>query len=219
MATDFFIPRDTQKAIVDVLEQVPEACEELAVTITRQDRIGTPGPRVSRGEEAQPMPVNLEASDVAVEVLHATLVSWTRHVCESRAVEYEGGTSTPAVAQWLSRNVVSLAMTEGSEEAYDEIRHAVGQAWRAVDSRPERKRYIDEDSLDEAASLELNMRGVAAAAAEMGGEFADLTYDRVRYLRRRGLIEPVSVHQETGMELFRLGDAMAAHLTKRKKAA
>ncbi|WP_072689305.1 hypothetical protein [Rhodococcus marinonascens] len=128
-----FLTRAEIRQLVTMLQEIPELVEDLAITITRQDRIvAKGGPKLSRGSDEQPLVFNVNASEVADD-LHGTLVGWVRHVCESRAMAYEGHVSTLSLARWLDRHVISLAMTEGSEEALDEISYAMRRARRAMD--------------------------------------------------------------------------------------
>ncbi|MFD7046017.1 hypothetical protein [Rhodococcus jostii] len=127
-----FLSRAEIRKLVALLRETPELVDELAVTITRQDRIGTPGSAGKNRGEEQPLPFNVTAAEAADD-LHTTLVAWVRHVCESRRVDYDGRDGTLGVARWLDRNVIALAMTEGSGEALDEIQYAMRRARWATD--------------------------------------------------------------------------------------
>jgi hypothetical protein len=131
----FYLQREDQLALVGWLRKMFVLSEELAITITRQDRVGGGDPRVSMGEREQPLPFNAHASEVADD-LNATLVAWARHVCEHRGVAYNGKPGVLGLARWLDRNIIALALTPGSEEALDEISDAIRRAQRALDRPP-----------------------------------------------------------------------------------
>lgn len=134
----FFLDRDSQARLVTLLREVPGLVEDLSVTLTRQSRMGISGAKLHARKDAQPLPYDINASEVADD-LHNTLTAWARHVCEYRGIEYRGGVGTVSVARWLAEHVESLAMTEGSEEALDEVAYAMGRAREATDCRPDRE--------------------------------------------------------------------------------
>lgn len=109
---------------------------ELTTTFSRQDRTTSPGQRV-RGKGETPLPYNATAGDV-IWAMHNTLTTWARVLCESRGIEYAGADTGPAVARWLSDNVVSIAASEFSAECLDEIDHIVKTARRTINNPPGR---------------------------------------------------------------------------------
>jgi hypothetical protein len=138
-STDMFLCWDCCKTLKKRLDAAAWIADEIEVTLTRQDRIGETGARIGRATE-QPLPFHLAASETAW-VLRNTLTTWTRELCETRSLKYDGETSTRGVAQWLSRNVVAIALSEGASEAFDEIDAAVKAAHRVID-RPPGRLYI-----------------------------------------------------------------------------
>ncbi|MFD7045791.1 hypothetical protein [Rhodococcus jostii] len=204
-----FLSRAEIRKLGALLREMPELVEELAVTITRQDRIGTPGSAGKRRGEEQPLPFNVTASEAADD-LHTTLVAWVRHVCESRRVDYDGRDGTLGVARWLDRNVIALAMTEGSGEALDEIRYAMRRARWATDRRPEDSTWVDPELVNEArsaigtaADLEKILRGMGDAA---------LTRKRITYLDRVGELKRIALAD--GTTVFEVGDVLDAHVRR-----
>ncbi|MFC9769103.1 hypothetical protein [Rhodococcus jostii] len=195
-----FLSREEIKKLVALLREMPELVEELAVTITRQDRIGTPGSAGKRRGEEQPLPFNATAAEAADD-LHTTLVAWVRHVCESRRVDYDGRDGTLGVARWLDRNIIALAMTEGSGEALDEIQYAMRRArWATDRPRAEDATISDPDRVDEARAT-----AVSAAQAERMMErlgHPPLKAATVRKWAERGKLEPVDGGR------YRLGDIL-----------
>lgn len=160
-----FIPRHELDELAKQLESVPALAIDLQITTTRQDCIGEREAGQPRRDRVQPLPFREHSSD-AFEVLHSTLGAWVRHVCEERGVtfmpvgythwhgEFVGplrpterrvppgyNANTPAaLSRWLIAHLVSLAMTEGCEEAPDEIAHAIKCARRTIDL-PNRKAF------------------------------------------------------------------------------
>ena len=128
----FYVSTAEQRTLVSILRRIPELVEELAITTSRQDRVARGGVKVRNGSGEQPLPVHTGAASAAHE-LRNELATWARLVCESRGIDYEGTDSILGLARWLDTHVVALAMTEGSEEALDSIRVAVGRCWRVID--------------------------------------------------------------------------------------
>jgi len=219
---DYYLPRDQQEQLANLLypnhtapadiiaASIPSLLEDLAVAITRQDRMGS-GMRVRSGSDEQPLPVDMDAVAAADE-LHNELLGWVNLVREQRNLAYTGGNSTLEFARWLKRWMVALAMSEGAEDALTSIRRAVRDARRAVD-RPTERTLPEPDAhkVAEADRMVLGVRGIATLAKEMGGKFAGLTMRRVRYLAgEANMVEPVHV---AGVEkLYRVGDVRRAHI-------
>ena len=244
------IPRFVLKSLSETLRQIPGLAVDLELLTTRQATIGCSSiGGGSRRDRVYPLPYSERGSE-AMEVLHNTLGTWVRHVCEYRAVEYlpVGYThrhgefvgplrehqrrlppgyniDTPAaLSRWLDRNLIALAMTEGCEEAPDEIGHAVKFALRALDRRPERINYVDPTRVAEAErdarEALLPAAGIEALAKQLGAPYDKLTARRVYTLRNAGKItkQPVDV----GEDVFRCGDVLDAHLAypaRRKKVS
>ncbi|EME14795.1 hypothetical protein G419_25252 [Rhodococcus triatomae BKS 15-14] len=190
--SDFFITLEDRIAIVDLLREIPELIEDLAVTISRQDRLGTGGPQISSGSyKERPLVFNEFASDAA-DHLHGILGSWARYVLEERGSAAWPEDSTLTIARWLDHNVVSLAMTPGSEECLGELRDAVRRVRRAVDLPPEKVRSaVDDDELARARELAMSER-VTAAQAERWVEILEYQPKKAETIRqwaKRGNIE------------------------------
>lgn len=213
MNTDhLFITRDEIQKLVTLLREIPEIVEELAVTLTRQDCLGKGGAKVSMGEREQPLPFNVNASEVSDD-LHNTLVGWVRHVCESRVLDYTGSTSTIGLARWLDRNVIALAMSEGSGTALDEVQYAMRRARWATD-RPDRpdSTWVDPGVLEEARSA----IGTAADLEKILRGMGDptLTRKRITYLDRLGELSRITLPD--GTTVFTVGDVLDAHARRTK---
>lgn len=203
--TGFYITRDDQREIVRLLRTVPELVEELAITISRQDRIGSGGPQISSGSYRERSVFFNEHASTVAEDLRGVLSGWVRHVLESRGLAWDGDDSTLTLARWLNRNVVSVAMTPGSAEMLDELRDALRRVWRAIDLAPERSAtYVDEERVAEASARAQELR-VSPAQAEALVEklgYPPLKAGTIRQWARRGKIEK-------GTDgLYRLGDIL-----------
>lgn len=211
MTEQFFMTRADMESLATLLRRVPGIVADLAITMTRQDKVGDGGIRVAKGSDEQPLPINLAASD-AHDLLHSTVISWTRHVCEYRSIVYAGPTDTARVALWLANHVTSLAMVEGCEETIDEVKYAISQCDSVCD-RPRDPRWM-QASIEVAAAARLNARGLEALAREMGGDWTGITRDRVRTLHKAGKIVPVAVDEGSDEQLmFEAGEVLVAHLT------
>ena len=195
-----------------ILKTVPWLAHRLDETILRQDRIGgAPIPSLGGNDSTeQPLPYNHIASNVR-DQLHNTLVSWTRHVLEQRGMYYQGDTSTAGTSRWLRAHIDALALTEGSAEALPDIDAATRSAWRVIDRPEERLRPIDAEQVEEASETLLNANGIEKLARELGEQYRNLSFRRVLRLRDAGVIEPCK--QVSGLDLYKVGDVLAAHLS------
>lgn len=212
----FFIPRHIQRCIQTLLREVPEVAADLAAAIACGDGYSSRisfDPKVSMGERERPLAWNVSAQDAADE-LGNELSTWARHVCESRAIDYDGSTSVAGVAHWLDRNIISLALTEGCEQAHDSIQHALRVARRSTGMSAGKERVVDEARVALAAREELNKRGCSILAKQMGGIFSEVTQRRVDYLYEAKAIAPVRMHGKE--RIYRFGDVLDAHERLRK---
>jgi hypothetical protein len=120
-----------------------------------------------------------------------------------------GPPTTATLVRWLYRHLIALAMTPGSREAYSELA-GHRKALEKFVCPPTRGRLIDRSRADEARALQLNARGVAALAAELGEEYRNLTQRRVRYLADHGHIRPMPGLSTA--RVFVVGHVLDAHL-------
>lgn len=209
MTDQFHITASQMRALVELLGEIPALIDDLAITLTRQDCIGAGGMRVARGSDEQPLPLNLAASD-AHDLLHSTLASWARHTEESRGHAYTGPRSALGLSTWLATNVTRLAMTEGCEEAHDEIEHAMGECRRTCDLHDDRAVLcVDPTLVPELEALELSATDCVKTAKTAG---ISLTKRRVDYL---GEARPwIRLYKSDGGEwVYRLGDVLSANGT------
>ena len=232
-----FISREEIKKLVTLLREIPELVEDLTVTLTRQDRLGKRGAMRGSGDDTQPLPVNIDASDVADD-LHNTLSTWARHVCETRGVEYwpamfthrfgfigplranerrmpvplsDYRESIMGYARWLDRNVIALAMTEGAFEAFDEIRYAMRRARWSMDRPREAEVSLPpEERVEAARSSLLNSTEIERMRHHLGEEYLNLTCRRIKTLTSKTDLTPVTVIGD--LAVYRLGDVLDAHL-------
>ncbi|NKT91764.1 hypothetical protein GS854_01600 [Rhodococcus hoagii] len=211
MADQFFITRAEMQALASLLREIPELIADLAITLTRQDNVAGGSVRIASGSDEQPLPINLAASD-AHDLLRSTLAAWVRHVTETRGVTYGGLRGTAGIATWLADHVTSLAMTEGCEEAYDEIAYAMGECRRTCD-RPKDRAVLPTDPHSEAIvfGLELSAKECADLARTSGVD--GLTKRRVLYLVEVGAVQPLRTVTVRGSEspVLRMGEVLAAH--------
>ncbi|MGC0365027.1 hypothetical protein ABH922_003011 [Rhodococcus sp. 27YEA15] len=214
--TIYFVGRDDRAMLDKLLGEVPSLVEDLAVTVTRQDRIGKGGAKIASGENVQPLPFNVGASD-AGDRLRNELAGWARHVCESRGLVYTGSASTAGVALWLRRNLASLAMTEGAEEALPSIEVAMRECRRAMDIPPEDEIAEQDkfDVLERVGRKMLHRAGIVEVCEILGRqypEYAGLTLNRVDSLRKGGHIAAKWCGVMTKAEVFLLADVLLKHL-------
>lgn len=210
--THLYLDREAARDLARMLGDIPDLAQDLLDARTRQTRFGAVDYRTRNGSREQRLPFNSAAACVA-DHLHAVLVSWVRLVCEQRGHNYDGGASTADMAEWLQRNIVALAMTEGVDAAPAEIAAAVAAAV-AVVCPPVESAAADVDLVVRARAVRLNAAGIGKLAQKLGEGYRNLTVRRVRTLRAAGLIRPVpGPWAPDWPELYVVGEVLDAHRT------
>ena len=72
------------------------------------------------GSSETPLIVDLDAAEVAW-VLHNTLVAIAKSLCEDRGQVYDGVDTSPAIAAWLARSVMSISLSPDALETWSTI--------------------------------------------------------------------------------------------------
>lgn len=227
-----FLPKADQKKLREVLAAIPAVIEDLAITITRQDRTRRPG-TVARMPARSGPPLDLEALTLADE-LHAELVGWVRLVCEHRGVAFvplgmrplgfvgplrpgeewatPGYAATDIqLAAWLARYMPALAMTPGAEAALDSISDAVHACRRIVDLPPEDVVEVSREHVRAARRVVLTVDGIVKIAGQLGEAGEGLTKDRLKHLIRSRKLRECGRDPDTDKRFYRLGAALQAH--------
>lgn len=127
------------------IAELPALLDDLAITLSRQARIGSRNGKARAAE--RPLPYDLRASE-AGDVLRSTLVGWVRELYDG--VELWPTDSLHAMALWLHVREPRLLNHPAAEEAVDEI-GAATQLARCVTDRPLAKVYAgpcDADGCD-----------------------------------------------------------------------
>ncbi|MEU2106469.1 hypothetical protein [Nocardia sp. NPDC019255] len=167
-ATEMFLCWECTKTLKSRLDSVKWLAPELDLTLARQARVTSPGDRIG-GTPEQPLPFQPAAGEAAW-VLHNTLSTWARDLCETRGITYmpigylpplppgfmgplrrgerfdqhvqpDFIDSTAGTATWLSHYVTAISMSEAAGECFEEVSAAVAAAHRAID-RPPGRMYI-----------------------------------------------------------------------------
>ncbi|WP_458687342.1 hypothetical protein [Nocardia tengchongensis] len=199
------------RELADLLACIPGLVDDLEDSVNGRARLGAANTRLSGRTSDQPLPFSVGAAKVR-DHLHATLVGWVRLVCEQRALDYSGPTSTAGLATWLRANLIALAMTEGVESAPVDIRSAVEAAERVI-CPPAQRFVVDDASIEAARRARLNVSGIATLAKELGEPFRTVTVRRIQTLRDAGKVAPVpGPWAPDWPELFLVGDVLDAHL-------
>lgn len=123
---------------------IPGIATELQTTITRQDKLGVVSSTATTGEKA--LEWNDTASIIEVE-LNATINAWaldvSKHDEDPRdPLANYPHTDLPAVADWLRRNVTTLAQLPDAGRGYSEISNAIGRAKKAIDRPKNRTKFL-----------------------------------------------------------------------------
>ncbi|MFV8169845.1 hypothetical protein [Mycolicibacterium peregrinum] len=216
MSIDFYLDRASQARLIEALGTIPTLADQLAVTVTRQARIQKSNmgkPR--RQKPGSRMPFHIGASEAA-DQLHTTLATWVRHTCEHRQIHYRDGNDLISLARWLRRNMIQLALTEGSTEAFIDIRDRIDECQRQVDLPPDDEVHIDQTRIREANRQVLTAGQVEKIAHRLGALGQGLNKRRVETLARNGRLRPCAIDGD--VRFYRLGDVLDAHHRKRERA-
>lgn len=211
VADSYFLDKGSQHKLREELASVPRMIGELSVTLTRQARIQRPGLSMSRRPKPESqVPIHIGAHNAA-DVLHNCLGTWVRLVCEQRAIVWDKGNDIITLAKWLRVNMIALALTEGSEEAYEDIKAAIDECWRQIDIPADDDIVIDRGRVHEANRLVVTAGQVEKLANKMGAIGKGLNKRRVETLaaRRKNPLRPCAVDGD--VKFFRLGDVLDAH--------
>lgn len=210
-STHLYLDAAALRELAELLAGIPSLAEDLEDAVTGRARLGTANIRLSSRTSDQPLPFSVGAAKVR-DHLHAGLVAWVRLVCEQRALDYSGPTSTAGLALWLRQNLIALAMTEGVESAPSDIRSAVEAAERVV-CPPSQRFTVDAASIEAARRARLNASGIVTLAKELGEPFCTVTVRRIQTLRDAGRVAPVpGPWAPDWPEQFLVGDVLDAHL-------
>ena len=210
VSMDFYLDRKAQRDLRAKLDQVPSLVEDLSITITRQARVAPRNSmKLHRHKPESKVPFHIAAADAADD-LHNTLVAWVRFTCTNRQVRYTSREDTLTLARWLDRNIIGLALCEGSETAYADIAYRIDECRRQVDL-PEDNSIIDIDRTRMAhANLQIVTAGqVDKIAFKLGALAEGLNKRRVETLDKGGRLKPCAIDE--GVKFYRLGDVLDAH--------
>lgn len=210
MSEIYFVCREDRQMLDKLLGEIPELIDDLAITICRQDRTGKGGMKISSGSDEQPMPFNVGASD-AGDYLRNELNTWARLVCEERFISYDGYDSVVGVSVWLRKNLASLAMTQGAEDALPGIEGAMKRCRRAMDIPADDDVAVPVVDVAQARNSELNAAAIARMRHELG--LPELNARRIETLLKAGALKPCRVVSMPKRDLvvYRLGDVLDAH--------
>ncbi|MFC4123716.1 hypothetical protein [Nocardia rhizosphaerae] len=208
--THLYLDRDAAWELARMLGDIPDLAEDLEDARTRQTRFGAVDYRTRNGAGERRLPFNTAAAQ-AEDHLRVVLVSWVRVVCEQRAYAYDGAASIAGMAEWLQRNIVAFAMTEGVDAAPADIAAAIETAI-AVVCPPVDVFAADADLVVRARAVRLNASGIAKLAVKLGEGYLNLNARRLRTLREAGLVRPVpGPWSPDWPELFVVGEVLDAH--------
>lgn len=210
MTIDFYLDRKHQRMLREKLQCVPELVEDLSVTITRQARIAPrDSMKLHRKKPESKLPFHIAAADSADE-LQTCLVTWVRFVCTNRQVYYRNREDALSLARWLNRNMISLALCEGSEAAYADIAYHIDNCRQQVDLPPDDVLPdIDRTRLDQANRHILTAGQVDKIAGKLGKLAKGLNKRRVETLDRGGALKACAIDGD--VKFYKLGEVLDAH--------
>lgn len=210
------LQRHEVRELRDILAGIPGLVEDLLNVECRTARLSKPG--LSKGRRPKPgssIPYHLGAADAA-DLLHNTLVGWCRVVLDQGRGKGQPANATLSIAKWLHQNAESLALCEGSAEALDEVRYAVGECRRVVDIPPDDDVVIDPQRLEAANRSIVTRDSVETIAGKLGEMGTGLTARRLRTLEKAGILNAAGKDRDTGTLFYRLGDVLTAHMAHRR---
>lgn len=202
-----YLDRHDQRELRQLLARIPGLCEDLLNVQTKQARTSRPGGSRRPKRLGSALPIHIGAVEAADE-LHNILAGWCRIVIDQRGGEWPAN-ATLSIAQWLARNVESLALCEGSREALPEIRDVIARCIRIVDIPPEDVVVpLDDERVKEAGRTIVTRQMVESFAQRMGEK---INGRRIRYLEKAGLLKSIDQDDETGTLFYLMGDVLIAH--------
>lgn len=211
VSDSFFLDKGSQHKLRDELASIPRMIGELSITLTRQARVQRPGLSMSRRPKPESqVPIHIGAHNAA-DVLHNCLGTWVRLVCEQRAIVWDKGNDIITLAKWLRINMIALALTEGSEEAYEDIKAAIDECWRQIDIPADDDIVIDPERVRKANKQIVTADTIEPIARRIGEMGKKLNSQRVHTLTRGGYLKHAYTDPETGTKFYRLGDVLHAH--------
>lgn len=217
MSMDFFLPKHLHEPLRVKLSGVPDLVEELSVTITRQARIQKRGlGKSSRIKPESRVPFHIAASEAADE-LQNCLATWVRLVCEERHIRYTDHDDAITLSRWLRKNIIALALTQGSKEAYDDIVCRIDHCRSMIDLPPDDLVVIDRARVDAANRQVITAGMVDKIAPRLGALGEGLNKRRVETLAGCGLLKHCA--KDGDVKFYQLGDILDAHHrhSKRKR--
>jgi hypothetical protein len=119
----------------EVTESRPGLIEELQITITRQDVLGSP---LLGGRSPEQALLFHEAASEVSWILRNTISTWARDVAETYAHLTLSATTTTEAAGWLANLPTLLAEHPAAGELHDEITSVVREVRRVIDRSAER---------------------------------------------------------------------------------
>ncbi|WP_336874446.1 hypothetical protein [Rhodococcus qingshengii] len=207
MTEHWFIPRHQQQELTDALAEVRDILDDLREAQKPRIATATWNPKVTTGDRPQPLPFNVAAVDAADRLL-IELERWAYWLADARQIAAPN-TDCKGYANWLTRNILLLAATEGSESAHHDItaeirhaRNASGRGHLQPIPKPNPQRVA------QAHAEQLNARGIATLAKHIGAQ--GLTIRRIKHLRETGKIVPVR-YADKRTPIYHLGDVLNAH--------
>lgn len=212
MSMDFYLSRDDQARLRGKLNLLPGILNDLSVTETQQANVVRPGlGKLKHQKPGARLPFNIKAAAASTE-LERCLAGWVQFVCINRKVRYTGPRHVIAHALWLRRNVVTLALIDGSQDAYKDINGRILDCQNVIDLPPDDDLpEMDRRRVRAANKQVLTASQVVKVAARIGEGGKKLDAERIKSLTRNGHLRPVKVDRDTGTKFYRLGEVLRAH--------
>jgi hypothetical protein len=133
---DAFICTHCTATLATRLRDVPLLVESLNDSLARLTKRGPwIGDFTTSGGGSQPLP-DLRAGELA-DAMHMRFQVTVRELTEHRGLTYTGVDSTIALALWLARHAVTIALSDHAAVTYKDLMQVMDAGWKHVDRKPD----------------------------------------------------------------------------------
>ncbi|HEY9315804.1 hypothetical protein [Williamsia sp.] len=209
-ADNLTVTRAELEYLKDKLDQVVDLERRMAIALTDgQSRNSDGGLGIRRPQPGPREPYGLHV-EVLLDELQNELTTTVRHICEVRGLSYQGSRYPTALAKWLIRYRVAIAVMEDGGEIFKKLCRIIDRCARSMNTN-EREYTIDEEMVKEANRQIVTVSTIEKLAHKLDKVGKGLNARRMRTLCKHAGLTHVSEDPDTGTRFYRLGDVLDAH--------
>jgi hypothetical protein len=209
-ADDLTVTRAELDYLKAKLDEVTDLERRMAIALTDgQSRTSDNGLGIRRPQPGPREPYGLHV-EVLLDELQNELTTAVRHICEVRGLSYQGSAYPSALAKWLIRYRIAIAVMEDGAEIFKRLCRIVDRCARSMNTT-EREYTIDEAMVQEANRQIVTVATVEKLAHKLDKVGKGLNARRMRTLCKQAGLTHVSEDPDTGTRFYRLGDVLDAH--------